>query len=168
MWEVINMSLKKTPKSSKPKISKLKLDSNEITTDNGKMANIFNEYFVGIGKNMAQKIQNVPNVIHSPRVSQSIIFTDTTSTEVEGIFEALSSKKCIINGDTPTKYLKIAAPIIAPILAIIFNDCLKHGIYPDILKIAQVVPIHKAEAKDVCTNYRPISLLSQFNKILKN
>ena len=116
---------------------------------------------------MGKKIPNVPNVIHSPRIPNTLVFTNTTSQEVEDIFNGLSPKKCIINADSPTKYVKIAAPIIAPILAIIFNSCLKNGIYPDALKIAQVIPVHKAEAKDICSNYRPISLLSQYNKVFE-
>ena len=167
MLEVINTSLNKNPKGRKPKIRKLKTSSGETITDGEKMANQFNEYFVSVGTNMAKNIPNIPNIIHSPRKSQTIVFTDTNSNEVEDILNDLSPKKCIINADSPTKYLKIAAPVIAPILAIIFNNCLKNGIYPDALKIAQVIPIHKDGAKDICSNYRPISLLSQYNKIFE-
>ena len=35
------------------------------------------------------------------------------------------------------------------------------------LKIAQLVPIHKKGAHDDMNNYRPISLLSNFSKILE-
>jgi len=35
------------------------------------------------------------------------------------------------------------------------------------LKVAQVIPVHKKGDKSACTNYRPISLLSQFNKIFE-
>jgi len=41
------------------------------------------------------------------------------------------------------------------------------GIYPQSLKCAEVVPIHKGGQKDVRTNYRPISLLSPINKIFE-
>ena len=93
MWEVINMSLNKNPKGAKPKIKKLKNSSGEFITENKKMANQFNEYFVGIGKNMAQKIPNVENVIHSPRIPNTLVFTNTTSQEVEDIFNGLNPKK---------------------------------------------------------------------------
>jgi len=33
---------------------------------------------------------------------------------------------------------------------------------------AQVVPIYKGGPNDLCTNYRPMSLLSPTNKFLKN
>ena len=49
----------------------------------------------------------------------------------------------------------------------LFNFCLKEGVYPDSLKVAEVIPIFKKDEQDKTTNYRPISLLSQFNKIFK-
>ena len=48
-----------------------------------------------------------------------------------------------------------------------FNACLSEGTYPDLLKIAEVVPIFKKGERTKMTNYRPISLLSQFNKIFE-
>ena len=39
------------------------------------------------------------------------------------------------------------------------------GVYPDKLKIAKVIPIHKKGSKTDVSNYRPISILSCINKI---
>ena len=41
------------------------------------------------------------------------------------------------------------------------------GIHPDLLKIAKTIPIYKKGSKLVTSNYRPISLLSNLNKILE-
>ena len=41
------------------------------------------------------------------------------------------------------------------------------GQYPDVLKIARVTPIYKKESKAKLSNYRPISILSPFNKIFE-
>ena len=48
-----------------------------------------------------------------------------------------------------------------------FNLCLRTGTHPDLMKVAEVIPIFKKGQKDTLTNYRPISLLSQFNKIFE-
>ena len=39
---------------------------------------------------------------------------------------------------------------------------------PDELKIAKIIPVHKSNAKDDISNYRPISLLPSISKILGN
>ena len=49
----------------------------------------------------------------------------------------------------------------------IFNLSLSTGIFPDTLKVAKVSPIFKNGGKDLLTNYRPISVLPCFSKILE-
>jgi len=44
---------------------------------------------------------------------------------------------------------------------------INNGIVPDQLKIAKVVLIYKKSDKKLACNYRPISLLSIFDKLLK-
>ena len=41
------------------------------------------------------------------------------------------------------------------------------GVFPSILKIAKVVPIHKKQSKLVYSNYHPISLLFNLDKMLE-
>ena len=51
-------------------------------------------------------------------------------------------------------------------MTLIVNDSFNKGIYPNKLKTAKVVALHKKGASDNPTNYRPISLLSIFSKII--
>ena len=44
------------------------------------------------------------------------------------------------------------------------NQSFTEGIFPHILKIAQISQIHKYEDRFTVTKYRPISLLSTFSK----
>ena len=53
------------------------------------------------------------------------------------------------------------------ILFHIFKVSVKQGIFPDCLKIAKVTTIFKSGAKDNVSNYRPISILPVFSKVLK-
>ena len=52
-------------------------------------------------------------------------------------------------------------------LKIIFTNCLRSGLFPHIWKHANVVPVHKKNEKNLKGNYRPISLLPIFGKILE-
>ena len=36
---------------------------------------------------------------------------------------------------------------------------MSEGTVPDEVKIAKIIPVHKSDAKDEISNYRPISLL---------
>jgi hypothetical protein len=52
-------------------------------------------------------------------------------------------------------------------LAYLFNLSLLNGIVPDNMKLAKVIPIYKKGDAALTSNYRPISLLSAFNKLLE-
>ena len=49
----------------------------------------------------------------------------------------------------------------------ILNLSITQGVFPKELKIAKVIPLHKAKDKHLISNYRPISLLSVFSKIFE-
>ena len=63
--------------------------------------------------------------------------------------------------------LKEIFPIITNPLCHVFNLSLQTGYIPDSFKIAKVVPIYKSGDSQQFTNYRPISLLSSFSKLLE-
>ena len=67
----------------------------------------------------------------------------------------------------PTKILNLLTDDISEHLSIIFNTSFATGIFPEKLKVAKVIPIHKKDSKLECSNYRPISLLSNIDKILE-
>uniref|UniRef100_A0A3Q3J5Q4 Reverse transcriptase domain-containing protein n=1 Tax=Monopterus albus TaxID=43700 RepID=A0A3Q3J5Q4_MONAL len=52
-------------------------------------------------------------------------------------------------------------------LTYIFNLSFQSGKFPNSMKIAKVIPLYKSGDRHNITNYRPISLLSQFSKILE-
>ena len=51
---------------------------------------------------------------------------------------------------------------------IIFNASISTGIVPSDFKIANIVPVFKKGSKPCLCNYRPISLISVFSKLLEN
>ena len=49
----------------------------------------------------------------------------------------------------------------------IINLSIYHGIVPDEMKIARVIPVFKSDDQSLITNYRPISVLPSFSKFLE-
>ena len=52
-------------------------------------------------------------------------------------------------------------------MSYIYNHSFQTGIFPTKLKFATVTPVHKADSKISLNNYRPISVLPIFSKILE-
>ena len=67
----------------------------------------------------------------------------------------------------PSKLLKLTIEHIKKPLYKIFNYSLSIGYFPDLLKIARVVPIFKSGNSKIISNYRPISILPYISKIIE-
>ena len=67
----------------------------------------------------------------------------------------------------PIKLLKLIPDLILIPICRIINHSFMTGVFPDALKISEVIPIHKGGSTEEINNYRPISLLSVFDKIIE-
>ena len=65
----------------------------------------------------------------------------------------------------PNKILKENADVFSGIFKILISKSLREGHFPSLLKEARVCPIFKKGDHEKCSNYRPISLLSNISKI---
>jgi hypothetical protein len=68
----------------------------------------------------------------------------------------------------PNFLIKGCSEIFTPLLHYIFNLSLLTGSFPRLWKKAAVVPIFKKGNSALVTNYRPISILNNFSKILES
>ena len=88
-------------------------------------------------------------------------------TPVENEISHLKSDKATGPYSVPVNILKILKSVISVPLATLLNTSLSTGIVPSKFKVANVIPIHKKDSHTDLSNYRPISLLSTFNKLLE-
>jgi len=65
----------------------------------------------------------------------------------------------------PFRLVKLSENIVNSYVADVFNHCVQNQVFPVELQLAKVIPVFKSSAKDFTSNYRPISLLSNFSKI---
>ena len=69
--------------------------------------------------------------------------------------------------DVSISMLKICDEAIVLPLKLIYTNCLEKGVYPNLWKKANVLPIHEKESRQLTKNYRPISLLPICGKLLE-
>ena len=87
--------------------------------------------------------------------------------EIIGIIKDLDVSKSSGPSSIPISIIKAAANYISVPLSDICNSSFSEGIFPDKCKIAKVIPLHKKGPNNDVNNYRPISLLSIFSKIME-
>ena len=96
----------------------------------------------------------------------SIFINPTNCVKIKKIIKNLKIK----NGGVDkihANVLKTLSIYITDVLGHIFNKCIEKSLWPDVLKVAEIVPIYKAGAKQEISNYRPISLISNIDKIFE-
>ena len=79
----------------------------------------------------------------------------------------MSIRKATGSDGIPARVWKENATFFTPALTMLINDILENGIYPDILKIASIKPIHKSGSRTNVDSYRAISLLPTIDKVIE-
>ena len=87
--------------------------------------------------------------------------------EVLDELRRLNESKAIDAYDVPVKLIKCIGSSLKESLTDLINESFSSGVYPTMLKYAQVVHVYKGKSQLEVTNYRPISLLPIFNKIFE-
>ena len=167
MWKELGNLLDANKKKTSNSISKLIINNKELK-NNKDIANALNEHFTTIGKNLAAKV--IPQVNNSFKtymtdpINNSLFLRPTDTDEIMKEINQLKNKTTL---DFRVTLLKHAKQELVNGLVIIFNKSFQEGCFPEILKIAKVIPVHKGDVTTDPGNYRPISLLSVFDKLLE-
>ena len=130
---------------------------------------ILNKYFTEIGPKLASSIPVSSKVFKqfmnvSKTVLQEYALQDQ---ELEEAFNSLKPNKSTGFDDISSCVVKFCASVIFNPLKYIFNLSLQTGIFPNEMKIARVSPTFKKGEELFFTNYRPISELPYFSKLLE-
>lgn len=83
------------------------------------------------------------------------------------IINELDLKKCPGPDGIPPVFIKKCRDCLVQPLSIIYNASLYQGIFPNRWKVAEISPIFKGGQNNDVNNYRPISKLCIFGKILE-
>ena len=153
------------------KCIKLINDKGKYISDQKKIADLFNEYFSNVGPDIASKIKkpkkHYRHFMSKISTFQSFFLSPVTSDEIFDIIKTFDINKSLGPNSIPIYILKIFNNFFSEKLCDITNLIFETGIFPDLCKIAKVIPIYKKSNPLLCENYRPISLLPIFSKIFE-
>ena len=141
----------------------------KLTTSKA-IANTFDDYFSSIGSDTAGAIPTVNTPFETflnRQICNSFVIFPTSISEIENIISNLNPSKSIGPFSIPTKLPKILKTFVSGPLACLINCSFSSGVVPDNLKITRVILVYKKVIKSTVAYYRPISLISIFNKFLE-
>ena len=141
------------------------------------ITNAFNTHFSSVAENYIKKFSennhfNHKNPLiylnlHFKKPISSLRFHGTSKHEINCIIHSLKTKDSYGYDEISSRILKISAPYILAPFTHIFNKTLSTGIFPERLKFSEVKPLYKKGSTTEFSNYRPISLLTAFSKIIE-
>ena len=144
----------------------LSLDNGDTLTNPYDIANTFNNYLASIAETTKKSIKYTHK--HLSNESDSAIFLKPTDKEeIANIISSLNSSKASGPNSIRYRILFLLKNYISKQLADLFNLSFLTGVFPSVLKTAKVAPVFKKDSKLDYSNYRPISLLSNIEKILE-
>ena len=142
-----------------------------IITDSLKICNSFNEYFTSIADVILKNRKYEGNKIFyeylKTPLSNSFVFEPCQPKEVKTLIAQLNISKATGPNGVPTEILQLINNEVCEPLSKIYTLAVMLETHPEKLKFVNAIPIHKKGSWILLSNYRPISLLSNLNKIFE-
>ncbi len=178
----------------KPMISDKYKGSNEITllenstivNDGIQVANIMNDYYVNITKDigspdMLTDTMDIHDILLSHSSHESIkyieeninnnttfSFTEVPIDDVYNKLRRINVKKATGHDMIPPKLVKLGADALCKPLHYLVNYSIKTSSFPSELKYAEVTPVFKKNDRLNKENYRPVSILPCLSKLFES
>ncbi len=185
IWQITNDYINKT-RNNKEAIEKVS-HQGKIITEKGYICNTFNNFFSSIGEKLAnelstKRVNKTPtNVLSTKKVKMTSTtekvsdhhehkfnFQKTNEEEILKIITAMKPKISTGHDNMSNYILKIIKYEICKPITHIINHAIQNDSFPQKWKIAKVIPLYKGKgSKEDLSNYRPISLLPTFSKIIE-
>ena len=135
------------------------------------IADGFNDFFAGIGPQLAAEIDQTGRSYESylDNCDSLFKFSSITETSILNVIKKLKPKTSSGVDCVSNKLLKRIAPIIISPLHYLINLSLETGFVPQQMKVSKIIPLYKTGSGDKSnfSNYRPISILSSFAKLIE-
>lgn len=167
LWQIINSE--RNSKEEKTLPSSLDINGQEIKNPR-LIADHLNTFFVNVADETLQ-LSGQPNeqkILPAENLNiPTLILHPTNRQELVKLIQSLKPKNSAGYDNISTKLLKTCKQELIDPLIDIVNKSFNSGIFPSALKIAKVYPKYKQGPTTQAANYRPISLIPTFSKLIE-
>ena len=142
-----------------------KADAQSITS-------AFCNHFSKVGRSYAEKIsksnRKIEDFIRNIEINNhSLFLTPISESELRSLINALPNKNSSGHDNINNVLLKQIKDSVVNPMTICVNKSLSEGLFPQVMKLADVCPLFKSKDRSETNNYRPISLLLTLSKLLE-
>ena len=135
------------------------------------ISNGFNDYFINVGPNLANEIpihegKNVNDYMNE-RNAHCMFLSPVIENEIVDVVNNCKNKVSEDSDEISMSILKEVFTYIKEPFTYICNLSFMYGIFPEKMKTSKVIPLFKSGNRKNFNNYRPVSILSQFSKVLE-
>lgn len=145
---------------------------NSENTDSFFSEKTFNDFFTSTADNIINSLPashlSALNLIRDLSLPNNSFFLYPVSViEVSNAIKALKDSYCTDIYGMNSRILKETADLIVQPFTTLINSCFSGGIFPNAFKITKVLPFFKKGSAADLDNYRPISIIPIFAKVLE-
>ena len=166
--KIINEIVSDTKNKRKDLPEKLVIN-NTTVVEKQEIAENLNKYFTNIGPNRAFEIPNEQGGFEKYLANCNTVMNDAplTDEEVRNSFYSLKTNKSPGYDDISFSAINNVIDFTVEPLRYTCSNSLAKRIFLEEMKIARITPIYKGGDKENVVNYRAVSVLPCFSKILK-
>ncbi len=167
-WKILTTAMNKA--SIKPSLPEHFDVNDDKISDKQEIVDKFNTFFASIGSDISHGVPLTakPYTDYLPHAHHRSMFLDPiTPQDTIDITSKLKNKTSRGHDNISSKLAKQTINQIVVPLTHIINQSMTTGVVPEDMKIARVIPIFKSGNQNMFNNYRPISILPAFSKILE-
>ena len=166
-WKILRLIIGKFEDTKLCRLNDFVIDG-KITTDNNIITDVFNKYFIIVGSVLEKQLGKSQTDLLSyvDTNEQALRIPQIVSDEIQSVISKLnnSSPGC---DNIPPKIGKLFADQYIEPLTYLISKSIAQGVFPEELKLVQVVPIFKAGDEQLVQNYNLFRYFHLFLKYMK-
>ena len=163
LWKNLNRILGREKEDS---VNAIFDKDGNIMTDDYEIANSLNNNFISSISSILSNNSGNKDKITFEKSDQELSDIEIDESKIGNVIQHLKNSSHGFD-NISTKVVKILSDELSPIIAHLIRKIFETETYPTCFKIAVIIPINKSGNKTSLDDYRPVSILTIFNKVIE-